>query len=1012
MDLIRFNYFAICFLVIGLFQFYAATIAFSVKDRSESTKQLGFLFISMALFCMAYAVAHSLLLPVAAFHRWVTVFTAPVTTIFMAMIFLYFPGSRKTRFAKGLFWTLLIATIAVETYFIVETLKLPIVFNFSSHLYDFDSDELSRRVGLFILLVATVYPPIAVTRIVREKAMRRPLAILLCGAMLATYLPSIGNILSRSGYISRGAYVTMYMLLGVMGCFLIIVMFINNTRDRTSFMAKITSITLATILVSMLNTAFFALGDREQAFDDSKMKDSRLAEATNRKAPGSVFRVQWDSENTPETAYRKDARVSHEVANAELVTLLSEGQSIEEISNDLPAGLSSGLKEYVFRAANRRDLTPAALLSELYSFQKPMSILAFKIQELKPEKVAEATPALLAKQKSELEPLMNAIALELKTPSADLKERILAELVPVYPADHRYYRVGERDGMLYVSYLVASSDSAVEYGYPYMLYRTYVHEGTMPALILILAVALIVMFGFRWFFSGALVRPIDNLLAGVTRVNAGALDVQIQPGVEDEIGFLTRSFNGMVTSIREAQEKLQDYAAHLEEKVKERTAELRTTLEEVQALKLQQDGDYFLTSLLLKPLGSNRARSETVNVEFFMRQKKKFQFRHWQEEIGGDMCISDNLTLAGRPFTVFLNSDAMGKSMQGAGGALVLGSVFESVLERTKSTNIYRDQYPERWIKSAFIELHKVFDAFDGSMLVSLFLGVLDETTGLLYSINAEHPWTIMYRDGKAQFIEDEFAFRKLGMPGVGGDLKISIFQLLPGDVVIAGSDGRDDIESETNGVAVINEDETRILHHVEAGKGRLETIYESLALDGRLIDDFSMVRVGYREGIRQEPIQLTPQTEALMREATELTRSGHLADAIPKLQWAHSLEKTQPDILKALCRAFIQARRFKEAAPFLELYVTLVPADTDYVYIASFCFKKAGKLKKAADLGERVRLRNPSYVKNLLNLADVYFQLKNFDRSSDIFQRVLDLEPSNRLASRAMARLEQPEEA
>jgi hypothetical protein len=72
----------------------------------------------------------------------------------------------------------------------------------------------------------------------------------------------------------------------------------------------------------------------------------------------------------------------------------------------------------------------------------------------------------------------------------------------------------------------------------------------------------------------------------------------------------------------------------------------------------------------------------------------------------------------------------MGKSIQGAGGVLVLGTVFKSIIQRTISTAAGKNVYPERWLKNAFIEMHKAFESFDGSMLMSTVFGLIDEVTG------------------------------------------------------------------------------------------------------------------------------------------------------------------------------------------------------------------------------------------------------------------------------------------
>ena len=67
---------------------------------------------------------------------------------------------------------------------------------------------------------------------------------------------------------------------------------------------------------------------------------------------------------------------------------------------------------------------------------------------------------------------------------------------------------------------------------------------------------------------------------------------------------------------------IEEYNKTLELKVEQRTEELKKTLDEVQALKVQQDGDYFLTSLLLQPLGRNYANSKKRDGKIFPEAKE------------------------------------------------------------------------------------------------------------------------------------------------------------------------------------------------------------------------------------------------------------------------------------------------------------------------------------------------------------------------------------------------------
>lgn len=296
----------------------------------------------------------------------------------------------------------------------------------------------------------------------------------------------------------------------------------------------------------------------------------------------------------------------------------------------------------------------------------------------------------------------------------------------------------------------------------------------------------------------------------------------------------------------------------LEQKVQERTKELakahkelEQTFEEVNTLKIQQDGDYFLTSLLIKPLMTNQVKSNTVNIDYIAIQKKKFKFRKWKEELGGDICIAHTIPLKNKKHTVFVNGDAMGKSIQGAGGALVLGVVFNALVERTKYKEKEQEVTPDEWLIECYKELQSIFESFDGSMLISVVMGIVEDDTGLMYYFNAEHPFTTLYRKGKASFIENEIGIRKIGSMGFDQSLEIKTFQLKHNDSIIAGSDGRDDIllgHDEETGFRIINEDEEKFLENIEKGEGDLEKILEAIKEIGELTDDISLLKITYKK--------------------------------------------------------------------------------------------------------------------------------------------------------------------
>ncbi|MBL8021271.1 MAG: SpoIIE family protein phosphatase [Leptospirales bacterium] len=449
----------------------------------------------------------------------------------------------------------------------------------------------------------------------------------------------------------------------------------------------------------------------------------------------------------------------------------------------------------------------------------------------------------------------------------------------------------------------------------------------------------------RW-----LARPIVLLREGAERVKARDYSTRIEIKSSDELGILAATFNEMVDEVR-------DHAQTLEQKVAARTLELQNTLETVQALKAQQDADYYLTNLLANPLFKNYNRSVAVQTEFFVKQKKEFKFRDKAGELGGDMCVTGNLKFRGKRYTMFVNGDAMGKSLQGAGGALIMGSVVNSIMSRSASNKRDLDMDPRDWLRETYQEIHNVFLTFDGSMYVSCILGVVNDESGEMLFFNAEHPAAVLFRNGRACFLEEDIHLRKLGSQ-IQGKYVLTEVQLQPGDVVFVGSDGRDDLNLTPGDVnRVINEDEHLFVRIVEEANGNLDEIVRKLHEKGEITDDISLIKISYKPATanRTALVQInTAEVVRLMKdkrysetltllENQDLTTAGPLLlyykglclerlgreqEALPFLERAIHLDQEQVAVLKVLGNVYFKMGKFKEAAESLERAIELRPGD------------------------------------------------------------------------------------
>ena len=96
------------------------------------------------------------------------------------------------------------------------------------------------------------------------------------------------------------------------------------------------------------------------------------------------------------------------------------------------------------------------------------------------------------------------------------------------------------------------------------------------------AFAMVAIGVLSWMFVRRMVdRPLKQLQAGTEKLSSGDLGYQIEVTSNDEIGDLAASFNSMSLQLRAANEEIVSWAHTLEDRVEEKTRELRSAHDEV-----------------------------------------------------------------------------------------------------------------------------------------------------------------------------------------------------------------------------------------------------------------------------------------------------------------------------------------------------------------------------------------------------------------------------------------------
>ena len=135
-------------------------------------------------------------------------------------------------------------------------------------------------------------------------------------------------------------------------------------------------------------------------------------------------------------------------------------------------------------------------------------------------------------------------------------------------------------------------------------FRKYQHRMMFPILLIVLVSSLILIHGVPKLIHRNLARPLNSLLVGVERMNKGNLDIELPVHFNDEIGYLTQSFNKLSG-------ELKSLVHGLEDRVSVRTSDLLAANEEL--LKLSVAVEQSPSSIVITDIHAN---IEYVNSSF------------------------------------------------------------------------------------------------------------------------------------------------------------------------------------------------------------------------------------------------------------------------------------------------------------------------------------------------------------------------------------------------------------
>ena len=169
----------------------------------------------------------------------------------------------------------------------------------------------------------------------------------------------------------------------------------------------------------------------------------------------------------------------------------------------------------------------------------------------------------------------------------------------------------------------------------------FVSQQAWQAALALVSSLLLITFGV-WWVSGRIARPISRLDTAAERIAEGDLQVRVPVETNDEIGRLARTFCQMASKLAEREARLKSWTRELEQRVEERTAEVRAHETHLQRiLETENEGFWFIDNdavtqdvnpMMCQILGRPRERIigrsiydfvDEVNAAIFREQMKR-----------------------------------------------------------------------------------------------------------------------------------------------------------------------------------------------------------------------------------------------------------------------------------------------------------------------------------------------------------------------------------------------------
>ncbi|HNT76585.1 MAG TPA: histidine kinase [Anaerolineae bacterium] len=551
----------------------------SLKRKSNATWLFTGWMACLTLVAVSKLLGYGLYDLRGGYVNWIGGMVGSLAGLVCLLQFVYrFPRLHFPREARGALWVSLGATAGILALLVYEVITPPVypLYDFQQFLYGVIHSRYARAltsVNIFGVLHPSGYlwAFLVCLRQVAQSAKADQCGLLsalwrppnrearaaraFALALLIVFLPVITSTLESERLLPVGSLTVTYLL----AQFALVVTHLNHSPEPSSVLVKLVGIVLVALLLVLGVANLIILNLHRAAYDQTRQAEL--------------------------------AHIQTLIQSDRLETTPAMDEALADVRYIAARPAAGGVFPATYRMlfSRQADLTAQRLLDQEDFFKRAL------VQPVVQLAVAHENPWIKSQD----------VYATINDPDAMPLGGLAYRGVYADP-DHQIIR-----------YTFRLDETLYEVGYSYRAYRQMLHQKALPLVVGTVTVALLTPLVLLLFFRVNLLDPLRDLLRGVTQINAGDLNTTVPVRVEDEIGFLAHSFNGMVGSLqtlttslrqeiaerRRAEAEVRALNVTLERRVTDRTREL-SALYQVSAVTGQ---DLALPTLLTELLARTMA---------------------------------------------------------------------------------------------------------------------------------------------------------------------------------------------------------------------------------------------------------------------------------------------------------------------------------------------------------------------------------------------------------------------